>query len=267
MEKSKIKEIKEVLIELIKKDSDVRKEICSLKKDENSMFGFRSMNNDSDKREIERLKSELFGLKQEKDSLIQELSEVREDLSEAEQDKKRLKGKLSELTEQNDRLSDELSKAKKDKDRFEQQCSKLQETFGKYLEVEIIFSKYKKLDEDIRKSYRTIINDSSWEGFLISGAEFENIELFFQKVCMEYRKYNDNTLGTLNEVFDYLFEQFRINHKDYSRISTEIGQNFDLDSHTRTSDSSPVGRVKRVIIKGYKNTSGTKKAKSFVEIR
>lgn len=160
-----------------------------------------------------------------------------------------------------------MSKVKKEKDRFEQNCSRLQETFGKYLDLEMIFRKYKNLDDDIRRVYRTIINDSCVNGFLLSGAEFENIELFFQKVCMEYRKYNENTLGVLNEVFDYLFEQFRINHSDYKRISTEVGENFDLDSHTRTSDSSPVGRVKRVIIKGYKNTSGTKKAKSFVEIR
>lgn len=249
MEKSKIKEVKEVLIDLIKKDTDVQKAICSVKNSSNSGFMYRSINSDTDRCEIERLKSEL--------------SEVREDLSKSEQDRKLLQNEILRLQKENK----ELSEAEKDKDRFKQSCDKLETAFKKYLDLEKAFGKYKSLDEDIRKSYWTIINDSSWEGFLLSGTELENIELFFQKVCMEYRKYNENTLGVLNDVFDYLFEQFTINHSDYQRVSTEVGESFDLNSHTRTSDSSPVGRVKRVIIKGYKNTSGTKKAKSFVEIR
>jgi len=253
MEKSKIKEVKAVLIELIEKDTDVQKAICSVKNSNNGSLLYRSMNSGADKREIERLKSEL--------------SEVREDLSESEKDRKLLQNEISRLQKENKELNKELSEVEKDKERFEQNCDKLKTAFKKYLDLEKAFGKYKSLDEDIRKSYRTIINDSSWEGFLLSGTELENIELFFQKVCMEYRKYNENTLGVLNEVFDYLFEQFTINHSDYQRISTEVGESFDLNSHTRTSDSSPVGRVKRVIINGYKNISGTKKVKSFVEIR
>ena len=96
-----------------------------------------------------------------------------------------------------------------------------------------------------------------------------------QKLDNSYKEYaNFLADGNVVVILDgdithspYLFEQFTINHSDYQRVSTEVGESFDLNSHTRTSDSSPVGRVKRVIIKGYKNTSGTKKAKSFVEIR
>ena len=83
---------------------------------------------------------------------------------------------------------------------------------------------------------------------------------------MEWEKYSDDTLQILNNVFDYLFEQFRINHPEYHRIETFEGETFNLEKHDRTSSSPPVGKIKRIIISGYTNQTGSKKMKSYVEI-
>ncbi len=135
-----------------------------------------------------------------------------------------------------------------------------------YLKLDTVYKSFCSLESDALKSFKSIVNISTPLSFVLSVADIDNLRLFFEKLCMEWEKYNGETLEILNEVFDFGFEQYCTIHSGYCRINTVAGEDFDLNKHTRTADSLPVGKVTKVIIKGFTNKSGTKKLKSYVEI-
>ena len=138
--------------------------------------------------------------------------------------------------------------------------------YDEYSQLETAYKTFDSLSVEITKSFQLIVKKSSPIAFLVSGANLENIRLFFEKICIECEKYDEETLTVLNEVFDYLFDQHRLNDSSYIRLPVQVGDDFDLDRHTRTSGSPPTGKVKRVIIAGFMKEGSTKKTKSYVEI-
>lgn len=170
---------------------------------------------------------------------------------------------ISNLRETNTTLQNKCNEAQTNYNEAKTEIDRYRETYGALKDA---FSQFHRLDSDIRNSFQSILNASSPITFLLSGSDLENIRLYFEKVCMEWEKYSDDTLKILNNVFDYLFEQFRINHPEYHRIETFEGETFNLEKHDRTSSSPPVGKIKRIIISGYTNQTGSKKMKSYVEI-
>lgn len=171
--------------------------------------------------------------------------------------------KIANLRETNTTLQTNYNEAQTNYNEAKTEIDRYQETYGA---LEAAFSQFHRLDSNIRNSFQSILNASSPITFLLSGSDLENIRLYFEKVCMEWEKYSDDTLQILNDVFDYLFEQFRINHPEYHRIETFESETFNLEKHDRTSSSPPVGKIKRIIISGYTNQTGSKKMKSYVEI-
>lgn len=195
-----------------------------------------------------------------------ELQHLQEELKQAKKEKSDLQQKLEESNK-------EISNLRETNTTLQNKCNEAQTNYNKakteidrYRDLEDAFSQFHRLDSDIRNSFQSILNASSPIAFLLSGSDLENIRLYFEKVCMEWEKYSDDTLQILNNVFDYLFEQFRINHPEYHRIETFEGETFNLEKHDRTSSSPPVGKIKRIIISGYTNQTGSKKMKSYVEI-
>ena len=172
-------------------------------------------------------------------------------------------GKIEKLQTDLEKQECEISALREKYTDVEAETHSYQTTYGT---LETAFSQFHNLSGDIQESFQTIVNGASPIAFLLSGSNRENIRLFFEKVCMEWEKYSDNTLQVLNEIFDYLFEQFRINNPEYHRIETVREEEFRMEKHTRTAGSPPVGKVKRIIISGYTNESGNKKVKSYVEI-
>lgn len=170
---------------------------------------------------------------------------------------------IANLRETNTTLQNKCNEAQSKYNEAKTEIDRYQETYGA---LEAAFSQFHRLDSNIRNSFQSILNASSPITFLLSGSDLENIRLYFEKVCMEWEKYSDDTLQILNDVFDYLFEQFRINHPEYHRIETFESETFNLEKHDRTSSSPPVGKIKRIIISGYTNQTGSKKMKSYVEI-
>lgn len=205
-----------------------------------------------DTAELQHLQEELERAKKEKSDLQQEVETARTKQIASDKEIDRLHKELDASTT----LQTEYDEAKTEIDRY-------QETYGA---LEAAFSQFHRLDSNIRNSFQSILNASSPITFLLSGSDLENIRLYFEKVCMEWEKYSDDTLQILNDVFDYLFEQFRINHPEYHRIETFESETFNLEKHDRTSSSPPVGKIKRIIISGYTNQTGSKKMKSYVEI-
>ena len=205
-----------------------------------------------DTAELQHLQEELEQAKKEISGLQQEVETARTEQIDSDKKIDRLHKELDASTT----LQTEYNEAKTEIDRY-------QKTYGA---LEAAFSQFHRLDSNIRNSFQSILNASSPITFLLSGSDLENIRLYFEKVCMEWEKYSDDTLQILNDVFDYLFEQFRINHPEYHRIETFDSETFNLEKHDRTSSSPPVGKIKRIIISGYTNQTGSKKMKSYVEI-
>ena len=217
-----------------------------------SIFGGEPHTSNIDTAELQHLQEELKRANEKISDLQKEVETARTNQIASDKEIDRLHNELAANTT----LQTEYDKAKKEIDRY-------QKTYGA---LEDAFSQFHRLDSDIQTSFQSILNASSPIAFLLSGSDLENIRLYFEKVCMEWEKYSDDTLQILNDVFDYLFEQFRINHPEYHRIETFEGETFNLEKHDRTSSSPPVGKIKRIIISGYTNQTGSKKMKSYVEI-
>lgn len=217
-----------------------------------SIFGEEPHTSNIDTAELQHLQEELERANEKISGLQQEVKTARTEQIDSDKEIDRLHKELDASTT----LQTNYNKAKTEIDRY-------RETYGA---LEDAFSQFHRLDSDIRNSFQSILNASSPITFLLSGSDLENIRLYFEKVCMEWEKYSDDTLKILNNVFDYLFEQFRINHPEYHRIETFKGETFNLEKHDRTSSSPPVGKIKRIIISGYTNQTGSKKMKSYVEI-
>lgn len=217
-----------------------------------SIFGGEPHTSNIDTVELQHLQDELERANKTNSDLQQKLETARTEQIDSDKEIDRLHKELDASTT----LQTEYDEAKTEIDRY-------QKTYGA---LEAAFSQFHRLDSNIRNSFQSILNASSPITFLLSGSDLENIRLYFEKVCMEWEKYSDDTLQILNDVFDYLFEQFRINHPEYHRIETFESETFNLEKHDRTSSSPPVGKIKRIIISGYTNQTGSKKMKSYVEI-
>lgn len=195
--------------------------------------------------------------------LQEELKRANEKISGLQQKLEKSDEEIANLRETNTTLQNKCNEAQTNYNEAKTEIDRYRETYGA---LEAAFSQFHRLDSNIRNSFQSILNASSPITFLLSGSDLENIRLYFEKVCMEWEKYSDDTLQILNDVFDYLFEQFRINHPEYHRIETFESETFNLEKHDRTSSSPPVGKIKRIIISGYTNQTGSKKMKSYVEI-
>lgn len=249
-------------------DPDVREKICSIAAKKPSL---------PDTADLQKLQN---ALAKERNHISQletdirdretELSNLQNSFKEKERQNRDLQASLSEAHGKIEKLQTDLEEQECEISALQKKCAdaegkthSYQTTYGA---LEIAFSQFHDLSGDIQESFQTIVNGASPIAFLLSGSNRENIRLFFEKVCMEWEKYSDNTLQVLNEIFDYLFEQFRINNPEYHRIETVREEEFRMEKHTRTAGSPPVGKVKRIIISGYTNESGNKKVKSYVEI-
>lgn len=235
---------KKVILQLLD-DLEIQEKIRSI-------FGGEPHTSNIDTAELQHLQEELERANEKISDLQKEVETARTNQIASDKEIDRLHNELAANTT----LQTEYDKAKTEIDRY-------RETYGA---LEDAFSQFHRLDSDIRNSFQSILNASSPITFLLSGSDLENIRLYFEKVCMEWEKYSDDTLQILNDVFDYLFEQFRINHPEYHRIETFESETFNLEKHDRTSSSPPVGKIKRIIISGYTNQTGSKKMKSYVEI-
>ena len=204
--------------------------------------------------------SAVFNMQKEYEKLTDERSILRkkiEMLQFALEDSRMLK-------EKNKRLETELSDLKANFSHFFELQEEVSEYRQKYLPLKNAYQLYKSLPDEVQAKYASVVDASSPLAFLVSGSDIENINLYYENVCMEWEKYQDDVLEKLNQVFDFLFEQFRVNHSDYTRIQTNTGEAFNLESHIRTADSPPVGNISKIIIAGFGN--GNKLKKSFVKL-
>lgn len=243
MDKNELKKFRKILLYLIEKDASVQNAFLNLVNNADSIEKMCSVL-DSD--------IKMADIKKEYEKKLDDLQKRFDDKSERVVE---LENQLKDIKSEVNDSKNKRTEAEKERDRYKK----------KYMSLELAFDKYCSLSNNVLMSFQSIINNSSSLAFLISGTNDDSIRLLFEKISMEWKKYDSQTLHTLNEVFDFLFEHFQINNPEYKRIQTEVGENFDLEKHNRTAESLPVGKITQVIISGYSNKTG-KKIKSFVEV-
>lgn len=256
-------------------DPDVREKICSIAAKKTSLpdtADLQKLQNAlaEERNHVSQLETDIRNRETELSNLQTKYQDLQNSFTEKEHRNLDLQASLSEAHGKIEKLQTDLENQECEisalREKYadaEAETHSYQTTYGA---LKTAFSQFHNLSGDIQESFQTIVNGASPIAFLLSGSNRENIRLFFEKVCMEWEKYSDNTLQVLNEIFDYLFEQFRINNPEYHRIETVREEEFRMEKHTRTAGSPPVGKVKRIIISGYTNESGNKKVKSYVEI-
>jgi chromosome segregation ATPase len=272
--KCKKEEVRQILLELIKNDTEIRSQLHNIlsKSEDKINYNSPSVNSDNEHNESE-LTEYKKQIQNSQNIIADKENEIKSLNERAESDQKvilhyknensYLNSKSINLENANEELQSEIIELKNKIKALESIKFIYEVNFCKLYDI---YTNYKSLGEEITESFKAIVNINSPLSFLLSLSNADNLKLFFERVHIEWNKYSASTLDTLNQVFDFAFEQFSINNPEYHRIKTKIGENFDTDNHMRTSDSPPVGTVKKVIISGYTNETGTKKIKSFVEI-
>lgn len=248
-------EFRNYFLELLWHDKEIQDKISDLASpctEQSEIISQETLNN---------LQNELAELQNKNRELEKRFEQVQQENQQLNNKLAELESKLAESEEMQKKLKNEIVTVENEKNSLEKDLTYYQDNFSALLHN---YSLFKQLENSTAESFRSIINDSSPMAFLLSGADYEAVRLYFEKISMEWKKYDSCNLEILNSIFDFFFEQFRLNNPDYKRLNAETGQDFNLDLHTRTSDSMPVGKIRRIIINGYEN--GNKKIKSFVEI-
>lgn len=152
------------------------------------------------------------------------------------------------------------------KEELEKLRSSLQEFENKYYDLDKTYSSFLSLDNNIINMFDSIIDFSTPISFLVSGTDLSNLNLMYEKICMQWKLFDEETLDILRNAFDFLFENYSSVNPDYMRIETAVDDIFDHNIHERTANSPPVGKISQVILAGYTNKLGTKIIKSFVVV-
>ena len=147
-----------------------------------------------------------------------------------------------------------------------QQCGRLQEVLAPYARLETVYGKYLELPEDVRDVCGTFLNEFSPLSFAITGAEETTLLRLHEMIRTQGTQMDVQTLGTLNELFDFFFDLYLVGHPDFRRIVTHEGDKYDPDLHELTPDSLPEGRISKVMIAGFCDDLTGRQRKSFVRL-
>lgn len=178
-----------------------------------------------------------------------EIHELKKRAERAESENEKAEQVISRLTNDKEELREELKK-EKSKPKFDE---RLAEAYGEYCE----------LPQEIRENLSNILSGENPVEFVLKGSEYA-LQLY-ERISMDWKVFDSETLKSMNKIFDYLFEQFCVLNHGYKRLHVEAGKPFDMNEHIRTADSCPSGIVKKVILCGYEDNNG-KKAKSLVKV-
>lgn len=235
--------MKDIFIEFLD-DDDVREKMFSLFRE----FGEENEKADNSQ-EIEDLKRQL----EEKDRLIKvkdsEIYKLRNRLERTESANNEANETISRLTVKKEELCERL-KAEEAKPKFDE----------KFAEV---YREYCELPSEIREKFGSMLCGDNPVEFVLKGTKYA-VQLY-ERLSMDWKKFDREILASLNKIFDYIFEQFCVINSGYRRLNVGVGEPFDDSLHTRTADSVPFGCVHEVILRGYEDGNG-RKTKSLVKV-
>lgn len=220
-------------------DKDVQEKLFSI-------LDARSENKKADLQEINKLKSEIERLQEENSQYKQKIRSLESNLNYYKTESEKV---IISLRNEKARLCDELT-AEKSKPVLDGNVS---EAYSAYLE----------LSPKIREQFSSMLGGENPVDFVLKGTKYV-LELH-ERICMDWNRFDIETLKNLNIIFDCLFDKFCVVNSGYRRMYAEKGEVFDMDRHSRTSDSRPSGIVQEVILCGYESNNG-RNAKSLVKV-
>lgn len=281
---------KRVLLEFLEEDAEVvnavKKIIASertnFKYNENQDLGLSKQNRD--------LEKEMVSIIQQKKDLENKLHEQEKELQgqedklyEQEKELQRQEDKLRGQQEALKKMEQELrafQEAKREKEYESQQkdeeirriqgeysdckmrekeaVEKYNDLKQKYSELDAVYNKYLELGEQIIKKMERILNHSSHiteapEIFMAYGTQENNIVALWESIAVNFDFYDSQgKTGDLVDIFQYFLNLYKeITFKNVQIDWPDIGDSYDERKHTRTSSSSAVGKIQKVILPGF----------------
>ncbi len=235
-------------------------ERCQLLEKEKSVFQNRCIALEKEKNEVVKLTVELKN----------EINSLNEKCNSIEKDRKNLQNRCFNVEKDREIWRTKCSTLLDDRDCMHEKCFSLENKYNhllsKYLSLENAYEKYNNLDRETLLTFSKTIDDTNPVTFLISGATEESIRLIHENICSKWERYSEGTLSVINEIFDYLFEMFRINNTEYNRMTINYGDIYDPSIHLKTFNSLPAGKVTRILSAGYTGKDGKIIGRSLVKL-
>lgn len=265
IEKEKLRKVKNYFLELLKTDEDVQEEIRKIVHGLNDVEN----NNGYDEKSDGILQKKYDELVVLYNSLEQRNKKVND---ENELMKKQLIEKQEQITEQEQIYVKKINDIQKKYEESEKQRGQL---LKNYDNLDRIYNLYLNLEPAVQRSLERILSPSerisdTAELFLSYGVQEGNVVALWDAIATDVMLYErEYCLDDLCIIFRYFLEL----HKSVSFKKTEIfdvepGELYDERYHTRTSNSSATGKIRRVILPGFSiGKNITKKALVILEER
>ncbi len=214
-----------------------------------------------------QLQSKCSNLESEKNNLENTLTRLEHDLKKAKIEMDEGKKRLKEHERENARLKESEQSLSSSLTKATDNIRILKERF--YNPVNLL-ERYRSLSVSIRTGLSDVICDKDEILFIASCSTPDHL-----KAIWTYTKRLAGSNGDVNEVkilidiFDYFFDVFNGSLREpmYVRDNVEIGYSFDDDKYDRCTGSSTSGKIKEVILRGYKSVNtGTIICRSFVRV-
>ena len=249
--------MKKELMKLLKEDKDVRKAIFEIigscpQKGETTIGTGRLPS------KISAFISPTDGGGQSVREYQARISELTDDIAGKDREIQALKNNLAVLNEENKQLAGRL----KNEASRNSGLLRYEEYFGKVMRL---YDEFNKLPRDILADF-TMVRTSDPFSFAVSLAGFDSIRLYRERIALSYRQYDEKALEELNAVFGMTLEVFG-ESLGFSLTAAKVGEEYNPRIHSRTSDSSPQGKVAMVIINGYENRATGETEKPLVVVR
>ncbi len=254
--------IKKCLLRLLNNDPEVRQKISDVASvPDKSRKSETEDENKKLKAEIERLKRENAGLDEEKKRLDNELRALRVTLKNTSEDAEK------KIQSARDASVKELERAKAVVVGLQEKLQGYEQKLDGASVIEKQYELYRSLPESLRKSMAGIINGETLWKFLISGAQTERQELFWEFCRTEVQKSNGLTYAAiLKSLFVFFSENIASlsSASLYELYEPSEGSEFKTDSMIPSNSGAQSGRVELVVLPGLKGVNTGKINKKAV---
>ena len=222
--------------------------------------------------ELEDENKRLAPLARERDDFKRQLDEATENFTKHEE---HLRGEFErELDKARQRILDMQDDFKRQLNAANEKISELEKARrlaedtanfyrDNYGELDAAYKIYLALDEATRYDLAGIFGTGdSVTGFFSGAVQEAHLAPFWEYVSR--RTDNDN----LQQLFDFCFDVLNLGFREapYVRLQVDSGDFFDGDIMRRTSQSLQRGKVVRMLLQGYRYSSGNVVKKSIVEL-
>lgn len=275
MEDKKARFVRDILLKLLAEDDEVIQAVKRINTSEHINFESNENQDSELLQQISELQRKISAITQEKDYLgrelnrqkEQEISALREEHALALQKKDADIGLLERKYMECKTRAGEAVQAK------EEAVGECDYYKQKYSGLDAVYRKYLELGAPIIQKMERILNQSSEvteapDIFMAYGSQENNIVALWDSIAANFDFYDSQgKTEDLIDIFQYFLKLYKeISYKNIQIKWPDTGDSYDEREHTRTSSSSAVGKIQKVILPGFSiGKSITKKALVIVK--